>query len=101
MWVKRTDLGSQPGGQHAIDGVTFQETEARVTPIYHRGHDAACRPSGEIDHVIDAPCRSGGRRVHVAVILSAGHRTWDGETATGKLVPAGELTVYPAPPVSA
>ncbi|EFD54406.1 conserved hypothetical protein [Mycobacterium tuberculosis 02_1987] len=99
MWVKRTDLGLQPGGQHVIDGVTFQETE-RGHAGYTTEGTTGLPAGGEMDYV---DCASAGQGADESMLLSferwAPDMGW--EIATGKSVLAGELTVYPAPPVSA
>lgn len=99
MWVKRTDLGLQPGGQHVIDGVTFQETE-RGHAGYTTEGTTGLPAGGEMDYVA---CASAGQGADESMLLSferwAPDMGW--EIATGKSVLAGELTVYPAPPVSA
>lgn len=100
MWVKRTDLGLQPGGQHVIDGVTFQETE-RGHAGYTTEGTTGLPAGGEMDYVDCAA--SAGQGADESMLLSferwAPDMGW--EIATGKSVLAGELTVYPAPPVSA
>lgn len=95
MWVKRTDLGLQPGGQHVIDGVTFQETE-RGHAGYTTEGTTGLPAGGEMDYV---DCASAGQGADESMLLSferwAPDMGW--EIATGKSVLAGELTVYPRP----
>lgn len=94
-----TWLGLQPGGQHVIDGVTFQETE-RGHAGYTTEGTTGLPAGGEMDYV---DCASAGQGADESMLLSferwAPDMGW--EIATGKSVLAGELTVYPAPPVSA
>lgn len=76
MWVKRTDLGLQPGGQHVIDGVTFQETE-RGHAGYTTEARRACRPAVRWT-TSTAPVPVRGPTSPCCCHSSAGHRTWDG-----------------------
>ncbi len=91
--VKRTDLGLQPGGQHVIDGVTFQETGAR-------GHattegTTTCRPA-VMDYV---DCASAGQPTSLALLsLERWAPDMGWEIATGKSVLAGELHRLPCAP---
>lgn len=95
MWVRRTDLGLQPGGQHVVDGITFHETE-RGHPGYTTEGTTGLPAGGEMDYV-DYASTDG------SALLSferwAPNTPW--EISTGKTVLTGELTVYPAPPPSA
>ncbi|KBZ95860.1 membrane protein [Mycobacterium tuberculosis TKK-01-0060] len=76
MWVKRTDLGLQPGGQHVIDGVTFQETE-RGHAGYTTEGTTGLPAGGEMDYV-DCASAGQGPTSPCCCHSSAGHRTWDG-----------------------
>lgn len=66
MWVKRTDLGLQPGGQHVIDGVTFQETE-RGHAGYTTEGTTGLPAGGEMDYV---DCASAGQGADESMLLS-------------------------------
>ncbi len=79
--------------------MTFQETE-RGHAGYTTEGTTGLPAGGEMDYV---DCASAGQGADESMLLSferwAPDMGW--EIATGKSVLAGELTVYPAPPVSA
>jgi len=96
MRAKRADLVQlQPGGQHVVDGVTFQESE-RGHAGYTTEGTTGLPTGGEMDYVDYA-------NADESALLSferwAPDMPW--EISTGKSVLTGELTVYPAPPASA
>jgi hypothetical protein len=95
MWVARKDLvgqGLQPGGQHVVDGVTFQESE-RGRAGYTTEGTTGLPAGGEMDFVDYA-------NADETALLSFERWTpntpW--EISTGKALVPGELTMYPAPP---
>ncbi len=96
MWAKRADLVQlQPGGQHVVDGVTFEESERGHAGYITEG-TTGLPTGGEMDYVDYA-------NADESALLSferwAADMPW--EVSTGKSVLTGELTVYPAPPASA
>lgn len=96
MWVTRTDLESlQPGGQHVVDGVTFNESE-RGRAGYTTEGTTGLPPGGEMDFVDYA---NADETALLSFERWAPDMPW--EISTGKSVLTGELTVYPAPPPSA
>jgi Domain of unknown function (DUF4178) len=94
IWVSRKDLagqGLQPGGQHVVDGVTFQESE-RGHAGYTTEGTTGLPAGGEMDFVD----YSGAGQALLSFERWAHDMPW--EISTGKSVSIGELTVYPAPP---
>lgn len=89
MWSKRTDLALQPGGEHAVDGVTYRETE-RGHAGYTTEGTTGLPAAGEMDYVdyANGPALLSFERW-------APNMPW--EIAIGRIVRPGELTVYPAP----
>ncbi len=94
MWVSRKDLQLQPGGEHVVDGVTYQESE-RGHAGYTTEGTTGLPAAGDMDFVDYANADETG-------LLSferwAPDMPW--EVSTGKSVVTGELTVYPAPPAT-
>lgn len=91
MWVKRTDLDLQPGGQHTVDGVDLREVE-RGHAGYTTEGTTGLPPGGEMDYVDYA---SADKAALLSFERWAPETPW--EISTGKTVLTGEITVYPAP----
>jgi hypothetical protein len=92
MWTARKDLQLQPGGQHVIDGVTYNESE-RGHAGYTTEGTTGLPAAGEMDFVDYA---STDKTALLSFERWAPDTPW--EVSTGKSVLTGELTVYPAPP---
>lgn len=92
MWTARKDLQLQPGGQHVIDGVTYNESE-RGHAGYTTEGTTGLPPGGEMDFVDYA---NADETALLSFERWAPEMPW--EVSTGKAVLTGELTVYPAPP---
>jgi hypothetical protein len=95
IWVTRKDLahqGLQPGGQHVVDGVTFQESE-RGRAGYTTEGTTGLPPGGDMDFV---DYSNSDETALLSFERWAPNMPW--EISTGKSVLTGELTVYPAPP---
>jgi hypothetical protein len=92
MWTARKDLQLQPGGQHVIEGVTYNESE-RGHASYTTEGTTGLPTGGEMDFVDYA---SADETALLSFERWAADTPW--EVSTGRSVLAGELTVYPAPP---
>lgn len=91
MWVKRTDLALQPGGEHVVDGVTFRESE-RGNAGYTTEGTTGLPAGGDMDYV---DYTNADQSALLSFERWAPDMPW--EISTGKTVLTGELTVYPAP----
>jgi hypothetical protein len=94
-WLRRKDLGLQPGGPHTVDGVTFQETE-RGQASYTTEGTTGLPAGGDMDYVDYA---DAGETTFLGFERWAPGMPW--EVSLGRTVTPGELTVYPAPPADA
>jgi hypothetical protein len=92
MWTARKDLQLQPGGQHVIEGVTYNQSE-RGHASYTTEGTTGLPAGGEMDFVDYA---SADETALLSFEQWAAGTPW--EVSTGRSVLAGELTVYPAPP---
>jgi hypothetical protein len=92
MWTARKDLLLQPGGQHVVDGVTYNESE-RGHAGYTTEGTTGLPAGGEMDFVDYA---NADETALLSFERWAPEMPW--EVSTGKAVLTGELTVYPAPP---
>jgi hypothetical protein len=92
MWTARKDLLLQPGGQHVVDGVTYNESE-RGHAGYTTEGTTGLPTGGEMDFVDYA---NADETALLSFERWAPEMPW--EVSTGKAVLTGELTVYPAPP---
>ena len=92
MWTARKDLQLQPGGQHVVDGVTYDESE-RGHAGYTTEGTTGLPAGGEMDFVDYA---NADETALLSFERWAPEMPW--EVSTGKAVLTGELTVYPAPP---
>jgi hypothetical protein len=92
MWTARKDLQLQPGGEHVVDGVTYNESE-RGHAGYTTEGTTGLPAAGEMDFVDYA---STDKTALLSFERWAPDTPW--EVSTGKSVLTGELTVYPAPP---
>ena len=92
MWVRRNDLGLEPGGEPVVDGVSYRETE-RGRASYTTEGTTGLPAGGEMEFVDYAD---------VSQTKFLGFERWapdmPWEVSVGERVLPGELTVYPAPP---
>lgn len=95
LWVRRRDLVSQPGAEHVVDGVTVRESE-RGHASYTTEGETGLPAGGEMDFIDYA---NADETVLLSFERYAPEEPW--EVSSGKSVLPGELTVYPAPPVTA
>lgn len=95
MWVRRTDLALQPGGDHVVDGVSFRESE-RGRASYTTEGTTGLPAGGEMDFVDYA---DADEAAFLGFERWAPNMPW--EISFGRSVSPGELKVYPAPPPAA
>ncbi|WP_428340257.1 DUF4178 domain-containing protein [Mycobacterium sp.] len=91
MWTARKDLQLQPGGEHVIEGLTYNESE-RGHAGYTTEGTTGLPAGGEMDFVDYA---SADKTALLSFERWAPDTPW--EVSTGKSVLTGELTVYSAP----
>ncbi|MFV9633574.1 DUF4178 domain-containing protein [Mycobacterium neumannii] len=92
MWTRRKDAALQPGGELAVDGVAYRETERGSASFTTEG-TTGLPAGGEMEFVDYA---NADETALLGFERWAPDMPW--EVSTGKPVRAGELTVYPAPP---
>ena len=95
MWTARKDLQLQPGGDHAVDGVNYRESEHGRASYTTEG-TTGLPAGGEMDFVDYA---NDGETKLLSFERWAPNMPW--EVSIGNPVSEGELTVYAAPPPSA
>ena len=95
LWERRKGLALQPGGDHAVDGVTFRESEHGHASFTTEG-TTGLPAGGEMDYVDYA---DAGETTFLGFERWAPGMPW--EVSLGRTVSPGELTVYPAPPADA
>ncbi|MGV0785655.1 DUF4178 domain-containing protein [Mycolicibacterium sp. XJ2] len=94
MWTRRKDGALQPGGELAVDGIAYRETERGSASFTTEG-TTGLPAGGEMEFVDYA---NADETSLLGFERWAPDMPW--EVSTGKPVRAGELTVYPAPPPS-
>ncbi|OBB74282.1 DUF4178 domain-containing protein [Mycobacterium sp. 852014-52144_SCH5372336] len=94
MWTRRKDAALQPGGELAVDGIAYRETERGSASFTTEG-TTGLPAGGEMEFVDYA---NADETSLLGFERWASDMPW--EVSTGKPVRAGELTVYPAPPPS-
>lgn len=94
MWTARKDLQLQPGGDHAVDGVNYRESEHGRASYTTEG-TTGLPAGGEMDFVDYA---NDGETKLLSFERWAPNMPW--EVSVGNPVSEGELTVYAAPPPS-
>ncbi|KUI12373.1 hypothetical protein AU192_20160 [Mycobacterium lehmannii] len=92
MWTRRKDAALQPGGELAVDGIAYRETERGSASFTTEG-TTGLPAGGEMEFVDYA---NADETSLLGFERWAPDMPW--EVSTGKPVRAGELTVYPAPP---
>lgn len=92
MWTRRKDAALQPGGELAVDGIAYRETERGGASFTTEG-TTGLPAGGEMEFVDYA---NADETSLLGFERWAPDMPW--EVSTGKPVRAGELTVYPAPP---
>lgn len=95
MWTRRKNLTQQPGGELAVDGVAYGETE-RGRASYTTEGTTGLPGGGEMEFVDYA---DAGETNFLGFERWAPEMPW--EVSVGRPVRPGELTVYPAPPATA
>ncbi|KUH98376.1 hypothetical protein AU190_12045 [Mycolicibacterium acapulense] len=94
MWTRRKDAALQPGGELAVDGIAYRETERGSASFTTEG-TTGLPAGGEMEFVDYA---NADETSLLGFERWAPDMPW--EVSTGRPVRAGELTVYPAPPPS-
>jgi Domain of unknown function (DUF4178) len=95
FWTARKDLQMQPGGDQAVDGVNYRESEHGRASYTTEG-TTGLPAGGEMDFVDYA---NDGETKLLSFERWAPNMPW--EVSIGNPVSEGELIVYPAPPPSA
>jgi hypothetical protein len=95
LWTSRPDLSLQPGGQHTVDGTLFHEQD-RGHASYTAEGTTGLTPAGQMDFV---EYSTDGETAFLGFERYGPDMPW--ELSIGKPVQLDDLTVYPAPSVSA